>query len=348
MKLTAVYVLNPEHPSSLDTGRNDRFRNPYPPRGQTARVLSGTSRNLLLFVFLSAIWGSAFMAINLGLEFFPAVTFAAIRYDVAGVIMLGYAFWVADDPLPTTRGEWGLVAIGAVFLIAAYHAFLFAGQNDPAVTSAVAAIIVSFSPVLTTGFARILLPSERLTLLGITGLFLGLAGVVVLAEPDPSNLTGGGTLSKLLILAAATSFAFGSVLTRRVESTLEIETLEGWAMFLGGLLMHGIALGLGESPAAIEWTTEALVALIYLSVVASALGFLIYFDLLERLGPIEINLVSYVAPVFAAISGWLFLAEGLSVTTVVGFALIFAGFLLIKRRAIQDEIRRQRGLPTAD
>lgn len=311
-------------------------------------MLSRPVRNLSLFVLLSAIWGSAFMAINLGLEFFPAVTFAAIRYDIAGVVMLGYAAWAADNPVPTTRGEWGLVAIGAVFLIAAYHAFLFVGQSDPAVTSAIAAIIVSLSPVLTTGFARALLPSERLTVLGIVGLLLGLAGVVVLAEPDPGNLTGDGTLAKLLVLAAAASFAFGSVLTRRVDAQLEIETLEGWAMLLGGLLMHGVALGLGESPAAIEWTTEAVLSLVYLSIVASAVGFLIYFDLLERLGPIEINLVSYVAPVFAAITGWLFLAEGLTMRTVAGFLLIFAGFVCIKRRAIQDEIRRQRGPPAAD
>ncbi|WP_267162040.1 DMT family transporter [Halovenus salina] len=288
------------------------------------------------------------MAINLGLEFFPAVTFAAIRYDVAGVIMLAYALWVADNPIPSTRGEWGLVAIGAVFLIALYHALLFVGQTDPEVTSAVAAIIISLNPVLTTGFARIFLPSERLTVLGIAGLCLGLVGVVVLANPDPSNLTGEGTVPKLLVLAAAAAFAFGSVLTRRVEATLEIETLEGWAMLLGGLLMHGIALAAGESLGSIEWTTEAILALAYLSVVASALGFLIYFDLLERLGPIEINLVSYVAPVFAALSGWLFLSEGISVTTVFGFALIFGGFLLIKRRAIREEIRRQRRPPTAD
>ncbi|MFC7072491.1 DMT family transporter [Halovenus rubra] len=311
-------------------------------------MLTGTSRNALLFVLLSAIWGSAFMAINLGLDFFPAVTFAALRYDVAGVIMLGYAAWVADNPVPTTRSEWGQVTIGAVFLIAVYHAFLFIGQTDAEVTSAVAAVLVSLSPVLTTGFARVLLPAERLTVVGVLGLLLGLVGVVVLANPDPSNLAGQGTVSKLLVFIAAGSFAFGSVLIRRSNASLEIETLEGWAMLLGGLLMHVLALGLGESPAAIEWTTEALVALMYLSVVASALGFLIYFDLLERLGPIEINLVSYVAPVFAAISGWIFLSEGVSLATVAGFVFIFTGFLLIKRRAIQDEIRRQRGIPAAD
>ncbi len=303
--------------------------------------MSSPYRNLLLFVLLSAVWGSAFMAINLGLEFFPPVTFAAIRYDIAGLIMLGYAFWVADNPVPQTRDEWVLVGIGAVFLIAAYHSFLFVGQSDPAVTSAIAAVIVSLSPILTTAFARGLLPSERLTWLGLAGLALGFAGVIVIAQPNPSNLGGEGTLPKLLVLAASAAFALGSVLTRRVEATLEIETLEGWAMLLGGLLMHGIAFGLGESPTAIEVTRDGVLALVYLSVVASAAGFLIYFDLLERLGPIEINLVSYVAPVFAALSGWLFLAEGLSISTVFGFFLILCGFVLIKRRAIQDELRHQ-------
>jgi len=308
-------------------------------------VIPSSYRNLLLFMLLAAVWGSAFMAINLGLEYFPPVTFAAMRYEIAGVIMLGYAFWVADTPVPQSRGEWILVGIGAVFLIAAYHAFLFVGQTDPAVTSAVAAILVSLSPVLTTAFARLLLPAERLTPVGIVGLLLGFAGVVVLVNPDPSNLTGDGAAAKLLVLAAAVCFAFGSVLTRRTEAELEIETLEGWAMLLGGLLMHGVGLALGESHRSIEWTGEAIAALSYLAIAASAIGFLIYFDLLDRLGPIEINLVSYVAPVFAAVSGWLVLSEQLSPTAVAGFVLIFGGFLLIKRRQIQDELRRQRSPP---
>jgi len=311
-------------------------------------VIPATHRNLLLFLLLAAVWGSAFMAINLGLEYFPPVTFAAARYEIAGVIMLGYAFLVADAPVPETRGEWLLVGIGAVFMIAGYHAFLFIGQTDAAVTSAVAATIVSLSPVLTTAFARLLLPSERLTPLGVVGLLLGFAGVVVLVNPDPSNLAGDGAVGKLFVLAAAVCFAFGSVLTRRSEAELEIETLQSWAMLLGGLLMHGIGLGIGESHGSIEWTGEAIAALLYLAVAASALGFLIYFDLLDRLGPIEINLVSYVAPIFAAITGWLVLAEGLSVTTVAGFVLIFGGFVLIKRRAISEEIRSHRTNPPAD
>ena len=300
-------------------------------------------RNLSLFLLLAALWGSAFMAINAGLAYFPPVLFAALRYDVAGVVMLAYAWHVADDPIPRGRGEWTLVAVGAVLLIAAYHVFLFIGEADPAVTSAIAAVIVSLSPVLTTVFARAFLPSERLTVIGILGLLVGLVGAVVLAAPDPSNLTGGGTFAKFLLFLAAASFALGSVLTRAVDAKMEIETMEAWAMVFGAIIMHVVSFGMGESMADVTWTTEAVLALGYLAIGASAVGFLVYFDLLERLGPIEINLVSYVAPVFAALSGWIFLSEGITATTVAGFLLICVGFGLVKREAIRSELR-QRGV----
>ncbi|WP_373189754.1 DMT family transporter [Halolamina sp.] len=295
-------------------------------------------RNLALFLLLAAVWGSAFMAIKAGLSYFPPVLFAALRYDIAGVLMLGYAWWVVDDPIPRTRGEVALVTVGAVLLIAAYHALLFVGEADPAVTSGSAAVIVSLSPLLTTGFARLFLPEERLELLGVIGLLLGLAGAIVLANPDPSNLMGGGTVAKLLILAAAASFALGSVLTRWLDAEMPIESMEAWSMVGGAALMHLMSVGLGESVADVNLTPVAIASLAYLAIAASAIGFLIYFDLLERLGPIEINMVSYVAPVFAALSGWLFLQEGLTVATVGGFLLIVVGFGLLKRRAIAKEL----------
>ena len=299
-------------------------------------------RNLLLFVVLAAVWGSAFMAINAGLDFFPPVLFAAIRYDVAGVVMLAYAAYVLDDPLPRTRGQWTLVAVGSLLLIAGYHVFLFVGQSDPGVTSAAASVVVSLSPVLTVGFARALLPDERLSAAGVAGLLLGLVGVTVLSEPDPANLLGGSTGAKLLILAAAGSFALGSVATRRVDDHLPIESMEAWSMLGGALVMHVVSFGMGESVAGIQWTVEGLLALAYLSLAASALGYLLYFDLLDRLGPIEINLVSYVAPLFAALAGWAFLAEMPTVATATGFVLIFAGFVLVKRETIRAELPRLR------
>ncbi len=300
-------------------------------------------RNLLLFCALAAAWGSAFMAIKAGLGepgspayFFDApVLFAAVRYDIAGILMLGYAAWAVDRWRPRGRSEWLLVAVGAVFLIAGYHALLFIGERGT--TSAAAAVIVSLSPVLTTAFARALLPQERLTVVGLVGMVLGLVGVAILARPDPANLVG--SRFEALVFGATLCFALGSVLTRRLDTDLPIETMEAWSMVGGAALMHALSVGLGESVSGLP-PLRATVALVYLAVVASAAGFLIYFDLLERLGPIEINLVSYVAPVFAAIAGFLFLQEVIDGPTVLGFLVILVGFLLIKRREIRAELNR--------
>lgn len=297
-------------------------------------------RNLLAFLTLAALWGTAFMAIKAGLKFFPPVLFAALRYDIAGVVMFGYAVYATERWRPRGRNEWLLVGVGAVFLIAAYHALLFVGEQHT--TSAAAAVIVSLSPVLTTAFARALLPSERLTAAGIVGILLGLLGVIVLTRPTPENLLGGNLLAQGLVFAAALAFALGSVLTRRIPAELPVETMEAWSMLGGALLMHAVSTLLAESPATIEWTPAAFAALLYLSLASSALGFLIYFDLLSRLGPVEINLVSYVAPIFAAISGALVLGEVIDAATVVGFVIIFAGFVLLKRRAIAAEWPRVR------
>jgi drug/metabolite transporter (DMT)-like permease len=300
-------------------------------------------RNLLLFLTLAAVWGSAFMAIKAGVGgpdtpayFFNApVLFAAVRFDIAGAIMLVYAAWTTDRWLPGGRDDWVVVAVGAVLIIAGYHALLFVGQRGT--TSAAAAVIVSLSPVLTTAFARAFLPDERLTIVGIVGMTLGLAGVIVLSRPDPANLVS--SRFEALVFAAALCFALGSVLTRRLDSDLPTATMEAWSMLGGAVLMHVASVGLEESVVGMPGLRE-LAALAYLSIVSSAIGFLIYFDLLDRLGAIEINLVSYVAPIFAALAGFLFLAERIDGPTVAGFVIILVGFVLVKRRAMQSELRR--------
>ena len=297
-------------------------------------------RNLLAFLALAGLWGTAFMTIKAGLAYFPPVLFAAVRFDIAGVLMLGYAIHATDRRRPRGTAEWALVGVGAVFLIAAYHAFLFVGEQGT--TSAAAAVVVSLSPVLTTGFARVFLPGERLTIAGVAGVLLGLVGVVVLTSPDPTTLLSGDLLAEGLVFAAALSFALGSVLTRRIPANLPIETMEAWSMVGGALLMHGVSVALGESRRTVELTPAGIAALAYLSIASSAIGFLIYFDLLDRIGPIEINLVSYVTPVFAAISGALLLDESIDAATVAGFVLIFAGFVVLKRRALAAEWPRLR------
>jgi drug/metabolite transporter (DMT)-like permease len=295
-------------------------------------------RNVSLFLLLAAVWGSAFVAIKTGVEDIPPVLFAALRYDIAGVIMLAYAAYAVDRWFPRGRAEWLEVGIGGVFMIAAYHALLFVGEAGP-VSGAAAAVLVALSPVLTTGFSRLFLPDEPVTPSTWFGMLTAFIGVAVLVQPDPNDLFSTAVVSKLLVFGAAAAFALGSVLSRRIESEMTIETMEAWSMLLGAALMHLLSIAMpSESFGAIEWTTQAVLSLGYLALFASALGFLIYFDLLDRLGPVEINMVSYVAPAFAALVGWLLLGDGIDANTVAGFLIIFIGFAVVKRRELVREV----------
>jgi drug/metabolite transporter (DMT)-like permease len=286
------------------------------------------------------LWGSAFTVIKAGLAYFPPVLFAAVRFDVAGLLLLAYAARVTDRLRPRGRREWAPVVAGGLLLIATYHALLFVGEQTT--TSAAAAVVVGLNPVATTAFARVLLPDERLAPLGLLGLVVGLAGVVVLVGVDPAALATARGRGVALVFCATLAFSLGSVLTRRSDSALPSAASTAWTMLVGAVALHLGSVAVGERPGTVVLVPEAVGALGYLAVVASAAGFLLYFDLLDRLGPVEINLVSYAAPVAAAATGLAFLGEVPTVRTAVGFVVVCCGFALLKREALAREVGRLR------
>lgn len=259
--------------------------------------------------------------------------------------MLAYVYYMVDYWRPKDTNDLKVTLIGGVLVIGAYNAFLFVGEQ--VVSSAVAAIIIGLNPVLTTGFSRVLLPDERLTLFGVFGLLLSLGGVVIIAQPDPANVLTDNVIGQGLVLLAALSIALGSVLIRRIEHGIPTEGMVAWSTLWGALLLHVVGFGLpSESLSQIQWTGPAVFSLLYLAVLASAFGYFVYFLLLDRLGPIEINLVSYAAAGFAAISGWFLLNEILSITSVIGFVAIFSGFVIVKRRAIREKLATRKTIQT--
>lgn len=307
------------------------------------RIRSDTSNwNALLFLALAAFWGTSFVAIEAGLEHFPPVLFAGIRYAIAGALILGYAVVTTDRWYPRDRPEWLSVVVVGVFIIAAYHALLYLGEMH--VSGAVAAVVVSLAPVLTAVAAASIL-GQSLDNVAAGGFLLGVVGVVVVADPNPANLLSTNLLGIVLVLLSAASFAVGAVLTEPLRTTLPAESMQAWAMLVGAAVLFAGSLARGESPAAIEWTTTAVVSLTYLTLVSGVVGFLIYFALHERVGATEINLVGYLEPVVAVVAGWALLGHLVSTTTLVGFLAIFAGFALVKRDTIRARVLGETSAP---
>jgi drug/metabolite transporter (DMT)-like permease len=292
-------------------------------------------RHAALFLCLSAVWGTAFMVTKVGLQTAPPALLAALRFDIATVVLFGYVALRGVQWRP--RGtDWYPLVTGGALIIGVHHALLFAGQQY--VTSAVAAVLLGLIPVVTPALTRLTATGERLSSLGVLGVLVGFAGVVVIADPDPASLTVDA-LGVGLVLASALAFALGAVLTYGRAPSLSVPAEQAWMMAIGSVTLHVASVALGE-PVPTVWPVEAVAALVYLAVVAGIGGFVLYFVLLDALGPIEVSLLEYVIPVFAALTGWLALGESLSASTVAGFALIFAGFLLVKGRALRGELRR--------
>lgn len=286
-------------------------------------------RNVGLFVVVTIVWGASFPAISIGLESLPPVLFAAFRYDIAALVLFGYVAATGVAWRPTTYDDWLLIALGGVLLVGAHFALLFTGQQY--VTGGVASIIMSLTPVMTPVFALALLPNERLGATGVLGLLFGLLGVGIIAQPGSATLGGGQLYGIVLLVLSAMSFTLGAVLTVRMRTTLPMVPLQAWMMAVGALFLHlTSAFHPGESFAAAEWTASSVGAVLFLAIFASAIGYLAYFDLQERVGPIETSLVNYATPIVATASGWALLGESVTEATITGFVVIAFGFWLCK------------------
>lgn len=286
-------------------------------------------RDILLFSALALVWGTAYGAIEIGLESLPPLLFAALRFDVAAALFVAGVAAVGLEWRPKTRSDWAAIGAAGCFLIGGHFAFLFLGQSI--VSSSVSAIVLSLTPIVTPPLALAVLPQERIRAPAVVGLVVGLGGIVCIATAGGS--LGGRAVGIALLFASAVSLAIGSVVVERLEQTLSVVSLQMWAMVVGAGLLHALSVvhpGEHAYSAAAEVTLSVLGALAYLGVVATAGGFLAYFVLLERVGATEVSLVSYASPVVATVVGWAALGETITAATVGGFALIVAGFALCK------------------
>ena len=285
------------------------------------------------FLLLCAVWGTAFMATDVGLADLPAVPFAAVRFDIAAALLFVAVVASDADIRPHTRDDYVYVLVGGALTIGAHHAFLFAGQRY--VTGGVAAVLLGLVPVVTPALTRLVSTEEEFTAATGLGVVLGFVGVVVIADPDPANLADS-VFGVSLVLASALAFAVAAVVTHSRSPSMPFLSTQAWMMAIGAVVLHAAVIAVpGQSFAAATWTPSALAALAYLSAVAGVGGFLLYFTLLDDLGPIEMSFIEYVIPVFAALAGWLVLGQEVTPATVAGFGFIVAGFVAAKWRTLR-------------
>lgn len=296
------------------------------------RALRIDQQNACLFGLYCVFGALVFVGSKMGLPYVPPIMLAALRLDVAGLLLIPIVALRREYWLPRTHRDLAGVVLTGVFTLGLMNTFLLTGQQY--VSSAIGAIAYSLMPMLMTAFAVLILPAASLDRFGAIGIGLGFIGAIIVANPNPANLLTARVLGSGLMIASVGIFALGSVVTQRLNPSMPRITLTAWGTLLAGLFNHAMTLYFGESLAAVEWTMQTVYALFVLGVLATAVLYTTHFELIDRIGPSRTSLTFYVQPIVAALLGWVLFRRQITASVLTGFLIIVSGFALIEHRLL--------------
>lgn len=270
----------------------------------------------LLAVYL--LWGSTYLAIRVALVGYPPFLMASIRFLIAGGLMFGVLRW-RGIAMPTMR-QWINCGICGTLLLGFGNGLVCYAEQT--VASGLAAVAVASMPLFAALFAGFYRqwPNRIETL----GLLVGFIGVIVL------NFGGnlrGSPLGALALIAAAASWAFGSVWARRQD--MPHPAMSTAAQMLCGSVVLALAGGMGGERIAVMPSLDATLALGYLVVAGSLLGFSAYIYLLHHVRPALATSYAYVNPPVAVLIGVLLGGELVRPLDIVGMMIILTGVAAI-------------------
>ena len=289
-----------------------------PPRWQT----------LLAFAIIYFVWGSTFLAIRIGVREVPPFTLAALRFLIAGFLILT---WISlrGGKKPRSR-EWLSAFVLAFLIFVLDYGLLFWAERR--VPSGIAAVVMATIPVFTALSEIIILRTQKLTLPLAAALAAGICGVAVLVTR--SLLLPGmpvDTAGALALLVAALSWSLASALSRKLPSATSKVVSSGMQMLAGGVLLALAAAALGEfghfDPSNVS--LKAWLALAYLIVAGSIVAFTAYIWLIHHHSLTKVGTYAYVNPLVAVVLGYFAGDEALGFRTIVGTALVLVSVVLI-------------------
>jgi drug/metabolite transporter (DMT)-like permease len=283
---------------------------------------------LLAFAVIYFVWGSTFLAIRVGVREVPPFLLAAFRFLVAGLVLYGW-MRLKGTPVPSRR-EWAAACIlGSLIFLVDYGCLFWAEQRVP---SGIAAVVLASIPVFITLLEIIFLRTQQLTLRLGLALLVGICGVAVLMSHSmslgevPINRAGAAAL-----LFAAFSWSVATILTRRLSLPASKPMSAAAQMLTGGVQLLVLAGLSGEFAGfraqAVSWT--AWLALIYLIIAGSIVGFTAYLWLLHYESPTKVGTYAYVNPVVAVVIGHFVGGEVVGPRTLLGTLFVLVSVFTI-------------------
>ncbi|MCD7099670.1 DMT family transporter [Stenotrophomonas sp. MMGLT7] len=277
-------------------------------------------RTLLELGGLGLVWGSSFLFMRIAAPAFGPFALVELRLALGAVVLLPF-LWMARRHFPVRRWP-GLAAIGVLNSMLPFLLFAWGAQRAPAAIGA----ICNAMTVLFTALIAFLFFGERIGTRRSLALLVGFVGVLVLATGKSAGLSVGpaaaaGTLASLC-------YGIGYNLVKRHMAGLPpaasaAATLGSSALLLAPLAwLHWPA----ATPPPHAWASAAM-----LGVLCTGLAYLVYYRLIQRIGPARASTVTYLVPVFGALLAWALLGEPLTWTMLLA-ALLILGSVAFSQR----------------
>ncbi len=282
-----------------------------------------TPRAWWLFALSSAIWGVPYLFIRVAVDAgVPPAFIAWARVALAAALLLPFA--LRRGALRGLRGRSGAIAAYAACEIAV--PFVLIAMGERYISSSLTAILIATMPLFVALLSLRLSTADQPTGLRLFGLVIGLGGVVALLGVDvagrPAELLGAA-----LILVATLGYAAAPIIVSR-----RLADLDPLGPVAASLTISAVALlpaVLARPPQAIP--ASALWAIAVLGVVCTALGLVVFFQLIAEAGPSRASVITYINPLVAVLLGVVVLGEHLGAMSVAGLALILGGSWLATR-----------------
>jgi drug/metabolite transporter (DMT)-like permease len=290
-----------------------------PPTAATHR-----SRLIACLAIVYIVWGSSYLATNLGVHRLPPFLFAGIRFVIGGLLLCALAYSLGRRVLPR-QGDWGDLWVMALLSIVLSNGFnVWAMQWVPSNQAALLNVSSAFwIPIFGLYGAR----GHPIALRAGIGLALGFFGTLAILWPR-DGLATSYFGPQLGILIGCMGWAAGTIYFRNAAPKLDILAFTGLQMLLGGIVLTAGGFALGEA-AAWNWSPVGLAAMAYLIVFSSCLAYAAYAWLTHNTTPARVATYGYVNPAIATLLGWLVLGETLSGLAIAGMIVILAGVVLV-------------------
>jgi len=286
-----------------------------------------------VWVILVALWiinGSSFLAIKVSIDTIPPLLSAGIRFTISGSVLFAAYFFRREyehEHDEIGKQQWKDTIILAAALFLGGQGLLTWGSQY--LTSGMTGLLNSTIP-LWVGIIAFLLYRRGMTKLTVLGLCAGFGGLMLLIGPS----LGVGALSPAGVTAlilSSLAWAFGSLYSSKAKLPVSILASSGMLMVSGGLMLIIASLALGEFQGLdiSQISTRSLIAMIYLIIIITVVGFTDFYWLLRVTTASFANTFAYVSPVIAVILGWAILHESITVLTIVAMIIILLGVALM-------------------